>query len=534
MDSFCDKAIPLQPSETRYTDDLSEYTFQKFAVTYFMSNVSHQFSRRIIKTSILDLPIHLQISAQALWITILRFMGDLAEAKYEGDELEINSRQNVMQRLTVTLSKGSSMKSNEFRGFLQNKHPEQKLLRATLRNINKLPKEFLMMIENNQDFQQYQEWINTRSSNIDKLHFIIGHAILREELRDEIYCQILKQLTNNQSSISFKKGWILLSLCMGCFPPSENLELYLRQFVRCGPSLYASYCEQKLDRTIQNGCRKQPPSYLELKASKTKEPIAVSVTLMNNESVELEIDSASTSEEICVAIAKNINLKDLLGFSLYITVSSKVMSLGCENQFVFDAISRCEQFTKEQGKSDRTINWQLFLQKEIFSPWHNPAEDQIATNLIFHQVMKGIQVGDYVCTSEKDLAMIAALSFYGEFGANYDKSKMLQKLPEYLPKSLYRKETAIQWENLTASAFNKSRCVKEHLPQQAAKEEIVFFAKIQWILKFSRFFEVLRIDEDANNNDPSQNVQILAFNWTGVYLIDSQEIVMVIKFVKII
>lgn len=247
---------------------------------------------------------------------------------------------------------------------------------------------------------------------------------------------------------------------------------------------------------------------------------------MNGDSVELEIDSASTSEEVCVAIARRINLRDLLGFSLYITVANKVMSLGCEHQFVFDAISRCEQFAKEQGMSERTIKWQLFLQKEIFSPWHDPTEDKVSTNLIFHQVVKGIQIGDYICTSEKDLAMIAALCYYAEFGANYDKSKMLQKLPEYLPKTLYKKETAAQWESLASAAFVKSRCVRENLPQHAAKEDIVFFAKITWVLKFSRFFEVLRIDE-GSSDDPAQNVLILAFNWTGVYLIDSQENVLV-------
>lgn len=522
------RPLSSQPVENRYDEDLSDYTFQKFAATYFMSNISNQFNRKVIKNSLLDLPIYLQVSAQALFITILRFMGDLAEAKYERDDIEIYSRQNVMQKITATLSKSSSMETREFKGFLQDKHPEQKLLSATLRNINKLPKEFLMMIQNNEDLQQYQNWINTRSTIIDKLHFIIGHGILREELRDEIFCQILKQLTNNQSSISFKKGWILLSLCLGCFGPSEKFELYLRQFIRNGPTLYAPYCEQKLDRTVKNGCRKQPPSYLELKASKTKERIKVSVILMNDKNIELEIDSASTSEEVCVAIAKSINLRDLLGFSLYITVANKVMSLGCEHQFVFDAISRCEQFSKEQGLPERTIKWQLFMQKEIFSPWHDAAEDVIATDLIFHQVMKGIHIGDYVCMSEKDIAMIVALCYYIDFGSNYDRTKMLQKLSEYLPKSLYRKETVLQWESMVETAFYKSRCYREKLPQEAAKEDIVFFAKITWILKFSRFFEVLRIADEVGA-DPSQNVHILAFNYMGVYLIDNQENVMVIK-----
>ncbi|KFG37005.1 myosin G, partial [Toxoplasma gondii GAB2-2007-GAL-DOM2] len=49
-----------------------------------------------------------------------------------------------------------------------------------------------------------------------------------EDLRDEIYCQILKQLRNNPSAGSTVAGLRLLQSCCQTFPPSETLAPYLR------------------------------------------------------------------------------------------------------------------------------------------------------------------------------------------------------------------------------------------------------------------------------------------------------------------
>lgn len=59
-------------------------------------------------------------------------------------------------------------------------------------------------------------------------------------------------------------------------------------------------------------------------AAKSKEPIHSFVTLTDGRRVGLELESASTSAEVCQAVADDIGLKDTYGFSLYISFHDKV------------------------------------------------------------------------------------------------------------------------------------------------------------------------------------------------------------------
>lgn len=84
-------------------EDLSGYDFRKFAATYFHKNANPQYAKRPLKESLLELPTPDDvIAAQALWITILRFMGDLPEPRFE-----VADRVNepVMNRVQETLSR---------------------------------------------------------------------------------------------------------------------------------------------------------------------------------------------------------------------------------------------------------------------------------------------------------------------------------------------------------------------------------------------------------------------------------------------
>ncbi|KAK4018475.1 hypothetical protein OUZ56_000526 [Daphnia magna] len=515
-------------------EDVSEYRFQKFAATFFQSNATHQYSRKPLKSSLLSLQTQGdQLAALALWVTILRFMGDMPEPKYHSTERDNTS---VMTRVSATLGR-NFIRTKDFqdaqimnaeseaypKGTSKQRSIRHKLVSLTLKRKNKLGDDVRRKLqEDDYTTESYTSWLDSRpTSNLEKLHFIIGHGILRAELRDEIYCQICKQLTNNPSKSSHARGWILLSLCVGCFAPSDKFIKYLRAFIREGPPGYAPYCEERLARTFNNGTRNQPPSWLELQATKSKKTLTLPITFMDGNTKTLLADSATTARELCDQLAEKIGLKDQFGFSLYIALFDKVSSLGSGGDHVMDAISQCEQYAKEQGAQERNAPWRLFFRKEIFAPWHDPTEDTTATNLIYQQVVRGVKFGEYRCDKEEDLAMIAAQQYFIEYGSDININRLLTLLPNYIPDyCLSTGDKAIdRWAQLTNTALKKSYYIKERVPSSRVKEDIVNYSKLKWPLLFSRFYEAFR---SSGPNLPKNDV-IIAVNWTGVYVVDDQE-----------
>jgi len=59
---------------------------------------------------------------------------------------------------------------------------------------------------------------------------ILSTGITYPVLRDEIYCQLLKQLSRNPSNVSKERGWRIMRLAISAFPPSDELHFFLHRF----------------------------------------------------------------------------------------------------------------------------------------------------------------------------------------------------------------------------------------------------------------------------------------------------------------
>ena len=637
-------SIP-RPDTSDQDAHLCDFEFSKFAATYFQANASVEHMRKPLKQPLLAHKSEAdQLAALAVWITILRFMGDLPDIKQptttttttttptptppapsssssseqqQQQQRTIDPNASVMSKIYSTLGRKFNKKdledaqrmseamdiehqqhqqqpaasvevatplppttappiaatatatatATESSKAIKNKSVKKKLVSLTLKKRSKLTEQVISKLRGESSSSATaaptpssppppptvsvaertrlvvgsssgnNPFLEERAtSNLEKLHFIIGLGILRAELRDEIYCQICKQLNGNANKNSHARGWILLSLCVGCFAPSDRFVKYLRNYIRRGPPGYAPYCDERLQRTFVNGARSQPPSWLELQATKSKKPLMLPVTFMDGNTKTLYADSATTARELCDALSDKIALSDRFGFSLYIALFDKVSSLGSGGDHVMDAISQCEQYAKEQGAQERNAPWRLFFRKEIFAPWHNASADACATNLIYQQVVRGIKFGEYRCERDDDLAMIAAQQYYIDYGDVVSGERLHALLPTYCVPDYYLNSSSNtnsgssvgntsssngmeRWVQLVVNAHKKSYYARERVPPIKVKEDIVSYAMYKWPLLFSRFYEAFRF---SGPTLPKNDV-IIAVNWTGVYVVDDQE-----------
>ena len=75
---------------------------------------------------------------------------------------------------------------------------------------------------------------------------------MQEILRDEIFCQIIKQLTDNRQRMSEERGWELMWLATGIFAPSTNLLKEVMAFLRSRSlNQVAGDCLHRLQKTLR-------------------------------------------------------------------------------------------------------------------------------------------------------------------------------------------------------------------------------------------------------------------------------------------
>nr|VZI01217.1 unnamed protein product [Spirometra erinaceieuropaei] len=356
-------------------------------------------------------------------------------------------------------------------------------------------------------------------SDLQIARFIVKAGIEHPLLRDEIYCQIIKQITKNPCDLSRRKGWVLLSLCSSCFPPT-HFEAPLREYLKANPSSFSRACIKRLHRLHQTGTRSRPPSYMELRAAEENKSLVINIHCADNSQVKVKVDPAVTVAELSTNAFKAIGLKDTFGFEIFINIFEKSYSLSSGPKHLFDTISFCEQHARSKGLEESELPWSFSIRKTIFAPWHDVRYDPIATALICYQVCQQCFTEAHESLEEHELAFLLA-SMFRLFHSDVQGNCQLDSLGDsadinsWLAEILSADCDLKYWQKVVGTALCELQNRYPSPTIEGMRQTIVTFAKLQWAEIFTREFEVKVLVDDTTSYDA-----ILGLESNGVQLYD--------------
>ncbi|XP_056405576.1 myosin XVB [Hyla sarda] len=141
---------------------------------------------------------------------------------------------------------------------------QESLIYYTDKELNEMATNNFMTLMRFMRDQQYRE-----PDDVKCIYEILVLCREKPPLRDEIYCQILKQITENPKHESCNRGWTLLSLLTGYFIPTPTLLPCVTKYLQETSDIYQEIsrsCQEHLRHTLLYHGRKHLPPRQELEA----------------------------------------------------------------------------------------------------------------------------------------------------------------------------------------------------------------------------------------------------------------------------
>ncbi|DAZ96795.1 TPA: hypothetical protein N0F65_007056 [Lagenidium giganteum] len=121
--------------------------------------------------------------------------------------------------------------------------------------------------------------------------YILQIGVAKASLVDEIYLQLMKQLTKNPKRDSSIRGWSLFAMCASSFAPSAALERYVAMFLRAQIAdsnsfwrlvrNFAAYSLKKMENLLAQGATGFIPSIEEIRGYEARPPFLATIELMD-------------------------------------------------------------------------------------------------------------------------------------------------------------------------------------------------------------------------------------------------------------
>uniref|UniRef100_A0AAV2JXA4 Uncharacterized protein n=1 Tax=Knipowitschia caucasica TaxID=637954 RepID=A0AAV2JXA4_KNICA len=253
-------------------------------------------------------------------------------------------------------------------------------------------------------------------------------------LRDEVYCQLIKQ-TNHVShpnSPANRAHWHLLT-CMSCtFLPSRGILRYLRFHLKRIKELfpgteieqYAHFISESLKRTKS---REFVPSQEEIIALLTRQEMTTTVYCHGGGSCKISINSHTTAGEVVEKLIRGLAMEDSRNMFALFEHNNSIDKAVESRVLVADVLAKFERLAVSEEED--AGQWKLYFKLYCFLDVESMPKEGVEFAFMFEQAHESL-TGGHFPAREDSLQHLAALRLQFLFG---DKAKASWSLESVYP-----------------------------------------------------------------------------------------------------
>ena len=317
-----------------------------------------------------------------------------------------------------------------YRGFFTQMTPQEimmhqtSLLKKPLTNLPSSLNEMAIQL-----FKNLASYMGDRRSSKKANQHILKHTKIAmsspEELKDEAYLQVIKQITNNTHDESREKGWTFLAIMSSVYPPSMELYYCLIKYLLSiidgndeDLKKKANYIAIRLMKTFESK-RRYSPSLAEINFISQMKSIPVEINFFSGAATTMQIESYTTIRDLKTSVMKKLelNINRIPYFALYEIcykpdcIEERYLS---ENYKVCDVLSVWSKEIEEHIKKNIPIKFKMFLKIQLYYNYNPEDIDSVTMHYVQTQfeVIKGL-----FNLNVEEIIQLAAIQFYVDYGS---------------------------------------------------------------------------------------------------------------------
>ncbi|XP_038207057.1 myosin-I heavy chain isoform X2 [Zerene cesonia] len=346
------------------------------------------------------------------------------------------------------------------------------------------------------DLCRYMRGELTSEKETQVIQSIIGKGLEREELRDEILVQCVRQITECPVEEWAERVWLVLCLCAVAWQPSRGLARYYCGWLRArtrpldalgspgspaasvsslgsgGASARASHCAQWcLDNCRGAAPRHLPPSTVEIAAMRRLGTIVCRFFFLDGRTKAIDVHPADTAAAAAARLADKLGLPPnaRAGWAVYQQRASTEEHVRA-TQYLYDVIAAWEM---QQGPGGGSADNRFVFKRRLFRGGRELPHDPVEVALLYAQAVHSVVKMDEFPVSEKvalQLAGLQAQVSLGEPAASPPPphTRAYYSHPEqFLPPRIAKTRPAHQWATILAQAHRQYGAGRAELTAKA-------------------------------------------------------------------